>query len=526
MTIKQHPSYKFDIDLTGFSLPQGFLFGVANSPFHVEGYYNEEGSPFNQWGRWELDGVVEKSGLANDFWRNWQPHIEKAKEIGLNAFRMGFDWTRVQPTYQSGIGPEPSFDPAAFDRYAEIVASIYEAKMEPVITIYHFIQPAWVGPNLWIEPHLVEKFMSYALTTVREVNIRLVEKGYPAIWFWVTFNEPGIPPQCTFLSCEHPHDPTRVGIESAVINQDNILSCHIRLYNSIHDLYEQNNWRTPHVGFNTVANSLYEYDKGLYDLCRARECNVLPHQLVDYFNESRRDFYQYYDRIADRRLGIDTPERQFFEGRKQDSYHSYNPLKMRRALESLYTAKRPQNMDYVGINIYEPFLASLDYQPKPGAKITVAEPFGRPPWWEWVNERQTYEDHIEIYGRDTHSLPIYILEASIGHKQEKFGLPEPRHDGLTRIQYLKETLGEVIRGIQKGFPIQGYIYWTLCDNYEWGTYTVRLGLLEYDYRTNAIKDTDGLGEPTGETFKNLIAALHSNNPQEIYKQFGSLCPEV
>jgi beta-glucosidase len=524
MSVKKHLPYTFDLDVRSFRLPENFLFGVANSPYHVEGHYNEVGSPFNQWGHWELEGKVEKSGLANDFWNNWQPHIDKAKELGLNAFRMGFDWTRVQPSYTPDVGPEPAFDPSAFDRYADIVASIYDAGMEPVITVYHFIQPAWVGPNLWLEDSLVEKFMTYATTTVREVNTRLVAKGYPAIWFWVTFNEPGIPPQCNFLSCEHPHDPSKTGMESAVTNQDHILACHVKLYDLIHDLYEREGWRTPHVGFNTVANSLYEFDKGLYDLCRAREHGVAREDLENYFREQREDFYSYYDHIADRRLGKDSGQREFFEQRKLESATTYSPLNMHRAIEALYAAKRERNMDYVAINIYEPFLSSTQFALPEGQTPTIAEPAGRPAWWEWVNERKTYEDHIEVYGRDTLGLPLYILEASIGHEQEKFGTPKPRPDGLTRIQYLKETLGEVIRGIQKGFPIQGYIYWTLADNYEWGTYTVRLGLLEYDFRTNTIKDTDAFGERTGETFKTLIASIRSSDPEEIRRHFGSLQP--
>lgn len=520
--IKMHPLYSFDIDLKGFRLPENFLFGVANSPYHVEGHYNQDGCPFNQWGQWELEGKVEKSGAANDFWSNWEPHINKAKQLGLNAFRMGFDWTRIQPTYTPKIGPEPPFDPGAFDRYAEIVSSIYQAGMEPIITIYHFIQPAWVGPNLWIEEELVEKFMRYAATTVLEVNQRLVARGFPAIWFWVTFNEPGIPPQCNFLSCEHPHDPAKAGYESAVINQDNILACHIRLYDIIHDMYEQEGWRLPCVGFNTVANSLYEFDKGLYDLCRAREYGATRDTLESYFDNRRQEFYSFYNRIADRRLGTFSHQRLFFEKKKHESYREYNPLLMKRAIAALFDAKRPRTMDYAAINIYEPFLSSLDFSLPPGRLPTVAEPAGRPAWWEWVNERQTYGDHIELYGHDTRGLPLYILEASIGHRQEKFGAAEPRPDGLSRIQYLKETLGEVIRGLQRGYPLQGYIYWTLSDNYEWGTYTVRLGLLEYDYRAGIIKETDGLGEPTGLTYANLIAAMRSNSSEEIGRIFGQL----
>ncbi len=464
--------------------------------------------------------MVEPSGLANNFWECWQPHVDKARALGLNAFRMGFDWTRVQPSYAPGLGPEPPFDPAAFDRYAQIVAAIYAAGMEPVITIYHFIQPAWVGPDLWLDEKRVAQFMTYAVTTVREVNRRLVAAGHPAIWFWVTFNEPGIPPQCNYLSGEHPHDPERMGIDSAVTNQDHILACHIRLYNAIHDLYAAQGWRRPQVGFNTVANSLYEFDKALVDLCRARERGVAREALGEYFAARRAVFYQTYDAIADRRFGAGSPERRYFETRKAESHDGYHPLRMTRALDALYAADRSATMDYVAINIYEPFLSSTAYTPPAGRPITVAEPAGRPPWWEWVNERQTYGDHIALYGREADGLPLYILEASIGHRQEKFGPPEPRPDGLTRIQYLKETLGEVLVGLQRGFPLRGYIYWTLADNYEWGTTTVRLGLLEYDYRTHTIRDTDGFGAPTGETFRRLIAAMRSGDPARMRDAFG------
>ena len=99
---------------------------------------------------------------------------------------------------------------------------------------------------------------------------------------------------------------------------------------------------------------------------------------------------------------------------------------------------------------------------------------------------------------------------------------EPRPDGLTRIQFLKESLGEIMRALQKGYPIRGYLYWTLTDNYEWGSYTVRLGLLEYDFETNTIKDTDGLGQPTDQTYKELIMAMRSNDEGQIQSAFGML----
>lgn len=523
MVVKKHLPYKFDVDISGFKLPDDFLFGACNSPYHSEGYYNEEGFPFNQWGEWELENKVEKSGLANNFWNNYISYINKAKDLGLNALRMGFDWSRVQPTYKPEVGPEPPFDYSAFDHYAEIVSAVYAAGLEPVVTIYHFVQPSWVGPSLWIEDDLIKKFMNYAITTVREVNTRLVKMGYPAIRFWVTINEPSISPQVTYLICGHPHDPARVGIVSALKNHDNIIASHLQLYDLIHDMYKQEGWRLPHVGFNVVANSLYEFDKCVYDLCRAREFKVGYKDLEKYFEERRLDFYNYYNKIADRRLGATSSQRLFYENSKHESMNNFNPMKHSRAIETLYSSKKSKKMDYAAINIYDPFVISgIYYEKEKKSEVSAKDTVNHLAWWEWVHEKKAYEEHIELFGRETLGLPLYILEAGIAHYQEKFGRPKPRPDGLTRIQFLKESLSEIIRGIQKGYPLMGYFYWTLCDNYEWGSYTTRLGLLEYDFKKNIIKNTDGFSMPTGETFKNLIEVMQSGEKNQIKKAFGSL----
>lgn len=63
------------------------------------------------------------------------------------------------------------------------------------------------------------------------------------------------------------------------------------------------------------------------------------------------------------------------------------------------------------------------------------------------------------------------------------------------------------------------MYSTLCDNYEWGTYTSRLGLVEYDYQNHVIEDTDAFGLPMLDMYRNLITALRSNDPDKIREAF-------
>jgi len=72
-------------------------------------------------------------------------------------------------------------------------------------------------------------------------------------------------------------------------------------------------------------------------------------------------------------------------------------------------------------------------------------------------------------------LPVLITEN---------GMPTDdgalRTDGVTRAQLMRDTLYWVQRAHADGVPIIGYMYWSLTDNYEWGSYRARFGLYSVD----------------------------------------------
>jgi len=98
--------------------------------------------------------------------------------------------------------------------------------------------------------------------------------------------------------------------------------------------------------------------------------------------------------------------------------------------------------------------------------------------------------------------------------------PIPRKDGWTRERYLKTYLMEMIRCMKEGVPIKGYLYWSLVDDFEWHDgFTPRFGLYNYDYLQHCILPTDGFGEPSGQIYAHLIAALRSGDKDHIAKAF-------
>ncbi len=69
------------------------------------------------------------SGRTSDFWTLAHEDFQRCREMGLNAFRMSIEWSRVQPS--SVLGPmeglaagaePPPYDERALYRYAQRIA--------------------------------------------------------------------------------------------------------------------------------------------------------------------------------------------------------------------------------------------------------------------------------------------------------------------------------------------------------------------------------------------------------------------
>src|SRR3984957_14644328 len=89
-------------------LGDGFAVGVATSGYQVEGGFNGDGEPQNNWSAWEGAGRAARSGLACDFCVPPGEGLDRAAAIGCNAFRLSVEWARLEP--QPG-----AFDDAALE---------------------------------------------------------------------------------------------------------------------------------------------------------------------------------------------------------------------------------------------------------------------------------------------------------------------------------------------------------------------------------------------------------------------------
>jgi beta-glucosidase len=76
-------------------------------------------------------------------------------------------------------------------------------------------------------------------------------------------------------------------------------------------------------------------------------------------------------------------------------------------------------------------------------------------------------------------------------------------------------LGELVNCVRDGIPLHAYSFWSLTDNYEWGSFEPRFGLHEYGFSRGEIGETDGQGIAAGQLYAELVAALRSGDPDRI-----------
>ena len=68
--------------------------------------------------------------------------------------------------------------------------------------------------------------------------------------------------------------------------------------------------------------------------------------------------------------------------------------------------------------------------------------------------------------------PVYITENGCSCEDDRF-----------RIVYIALYLSAIKEAMEMGTDVRGYLYWSLMDNYEWGSFVPRFGLVDVNFDT-------------------------------------------
>ena len=166
--------------------PAGFLWGTATSPTQVEGHIANEWTNFTA-----QDGGHCR--IACDHYHRYPEDIEWMSKLGVNAYRFGIEWSRLQSA------PFGALDQNELARYLHLLDCLKAKGITPMVVLHHFSNPPWINAaGGWTNAAAIPAFVDY----VRKLVAALKDRVY----LWNTFNEPdtyacvayllgGFPPQ-------------------------------------------------------------------------------------------------------------------------------------------------------------------------------------------------------------------------------------------------------------------------------------------------------------------------------------------
>ena len=500
---------ELNVDFERLFAPGEFFFGVANAPYLCEGGYNTKDGPKNSFGVLEASGRIENSGETTRFWTDYASHIELAASLGLNAFRMGIEWARIQPSPSLEPHDPPEWDYGAVDRYTDIIAMVIEHGMQPIITLHHFTHPAWMGLDLWLNDRGPDMLVDFEVRAVDEINQRLVTRGLAPMRHFLVYNEPN---QISLFYYLGDLFPLPHGMQYMLPSYDNQISRYVKAYDRLYDLFEMRGWGQPHVGFTLGSQAPYEIDRLWPDILRLRTRGVARQDVASAMSAYRDSWVARINDLARSQLSDAQYER--YVAQIEAYRTALPPARFEKTLDALYGSPRVKKLDYLSINVYDP-IGGARHDPNEPREIR-----NEIRWDDFTMDADIYRTYILAANDGNTDLPLYMGENSCANLEPIGGAAKPRPDGWTRERYLKTYLMEMIRCMKEGVPIKGYLYWSLVDDFEWQAGSPpRLGLYNYDYVNHRIRDTDGFGESSGAIYGELVAALRSGRKEQIREVF-------
>jgi beta-glucosidase len=422
------------------SFPQGFIWGTATAAYQVEGAVHADGRGPSVWDTFaHTPGRTfhnETADVADDDFHLYKRDVALMKDLGVQGYRFSIAWPRVFP---EGTGAP---NPKGLDFYKRLLDELQSANIQPFCTLFHWDLPqALQDKGGWTNPAIGHAFADYAAYTVGQLSDRISH--------WMTINEFG-----SFIDAGYATGESAPGLR---LPRGQVMQARHHAVLA-HGLAVQ---AIRAAAKNPIEVGLAQDAPGAMpaiedaDHVRAAEMafreNNAPYLTV--ILEGR-----YTDRYL-RSLGSDAPH--------------FTPEE----LKVISTA-----LDFVGINIYT--TQEVIPAPAPEEFLMVPRPATYPHAssdWLYFNPQATYWTPklvSQIWG----IKKIYITEN--GYSSADVLRPDGRVLDSDRINYLRNYLIQMQRGVAEGVPVRGYFLWSLLDNYEWSSgFSKRFGITHVDFET-------------------------------------------
>lgn len=447
------------------------------SAFQYEmGASKESVDPNSDWYVWlhdpfnvvngRVSGDVPENGPG--YWDLFRTDHDWAKWIGLNAWRINPDWSRIFPRSTEEVKVDVHRDEGIIDiditerdlekldklanadavkHYEEIFRDIKEKGMKLIVNLYHWPLPLWIhdpivardsflreGALGWYEERSVVEFAKYVAYVAWKFG------GLADMWS--TMNEPNVVWMLGYNNLIFP--PGVICPEASLRVAINMIEAHARAYDQIKRFTGSD-----YVGIIYAVTP----SEPLTDSEEDRRAS----EISDY-----RSTLWYFEAIINGIL--DTSFGDMFEG------------------EKITRKDLKDKADWIGVNYYsrsvvtsfkEPYfyrvVPNYGFACSPRSKSSDNRPTSDFGWELYPEGIRKAINLVKVYGK-----PLMITENGVADSRD-----------YIRPWQIPTHLAQVYKAIREdGANVMGYLHWSLIDNLEWAAgFRQRFGLIYVDMET-------------------------------------------
>jgi len=413
------------------TFPERFVWGVATSAFQIEGAANADGKGPSIWDDFcrQPGAIADASDgvMACDHYHRWQDDLDLIASLGVDAYRFSVSWPRVRP------GGSGNWNEKGLDFYERLVDGLLARGIKPYLTLNHWDLPSELqAKGGWTDRDTVHRFVEYAQGIDQRMGDRLASI--------TTHNEPWV---VAMLGYEQGIFAPGIKSRAAAAQA----SHHLLLS---HGLALQ--------ALRAQAS-------------KARLGIVLNLSPVQSATDTEADRAQ--ATLEDGKLlrwYMDPLFKGSYPADVLDYLGSDAPKVLAGDMEAITTP-----MDFMGVNYYSRAVISAQGPwdtKQSGLSLTEMG-------WEVYPEGLT-ELLVRMH-TDYPVPPLYVTENGGAFKDQ---VVDGRVHDADRTDYIARHIDAVAHAMSQGVRMEGYMVWSLLDNFEWASgYEKRFGIVHVDYTT-------------------------------------------
>lgn len=433
------------------NFPENFLWGAAMSAPQTEGQSLNFGKTATTWDYWfqiapEKFHQSQGPAITSGVYDHYMADCQRMQDIGLNSLRTSISWARLLPDGKT-------VNQVAVDFYRQYFSAMLDHGVEPIINLFHFDMPMWLmEQGGWENRVSIEAFAFYAQTAF-ELFGDLIKK-------WTTFNEPIVHVECGYLY--QYHYPAVVDFQRAIQVGYHTLLAHkaaVKVFKAAEQAGE--------IGIILNISPTYSKSEAQADLSAAFRSDLLntrsfldpavlgtiPDELITLLRENQL--------LPE----VEAGDHELIKENLVDfiGLNYYQPRRVQAPEEARMPAQMPSD-----------FYAAYDW---PDKKIN--------PYRGWEIYPEALYDVAIMMKEAYNNIPWYVSENGMGvAEEERFMKDSGEIEDDYRIEFMKEHLNYLHKGILEGSNCFGYHAWTFVDCWSWlNGYRNRYGFYRVDLKT-------------------------------------------